>query len=249
MNVFTKKNKTFFVLPFNIGVALKRPILPALPGREFRHKHQLPLCIVEAYIFILSSLLFNFGREQRGKMSEQNSKIKSPDEIFRNKKRAARDHLRLAVYELPPDYFTVTLADPRNAVLITEGEAGREAYFVYGRFKSKELQRREGLSHNQPNGAAGENDFAETTPLATFSLSPDSDEDDDEPDVQFDRFAFCAWKSKPEGFENAAGKFENLGARRLAGDELANELNNFGLSWILGYELTAEESQKIIDQD
>lgn len=157
-----------------------------------------------------------------------------------------RDYLRLAVYELPADYFTMTLADPRNAVLITEGEAGREAYFVYGRFKSKELQRREGLSHNQPNGAAGENDFAETTPLATFSLSPDWD-DKDELDEQFDRFAFCAWKSKPEGFENAARKFEKLGARKLAGDELAEELDNFGLSWILGYELTSEEAQKVLN--
>lgn len=90
------------------------------------------------------------------------------------------------------------------------------------------------------------NDFRNTTPLATFSLSPDSDEDD-EPDEQFDRFAFCAWKSKPEGFENAARKFEKLGARRLDGDELAEELNNFGLSWILGYELTSEEAQKILD--
>jgi hypothetical protein len=181
-------------------------------------------------------------------MSEQNSKIKSPDEIFRNKKRVMRDHLQLAIYELPADYFTVTLADPRNTVLITEGEAGREAYFVYGRFKSKELQRREGLSHNQPNGAASENDFAETIQLATFSLHPDSDDDEDEPNERYDRFAFCAWKSKPEGFENASRKFEKLGARKLTGDELAEELDNFGLSWILGYELTAEEAQKILDE-
>lgn len=180
-------------------------------------------------------------------MNEATPKIKSPDDIFRNKKRSLRDYLRLAVYELPPDYFTVTLADPDNAVFITEGEAGPEAYFVYGRFKSKELQRREGLSHNQPNGEANENDFRNTTPLATFSLSPDSDED--EPIEEFDRFAFCAWKSKPEGFENAARKFEKLGARRLAGDELAEELNNFGLSWILGYELTSEEAQKILDDN
>lgn len=178
-------------------------------------------------------------------MNEATSEIKSPDDILRNKKRSLRDHLRLAVYELPPDYFTVTLADARNAVYITEKEAGSEAYFVYGRFKSKELQKGEGLSHNQP-GAAGENDFRNTTPLATFSLSPDSDDEDDELDERFDRFAFCAWKSKPEGFENAAGKFEKLGARKLAGDELKEELDNFGLSWILGYDLTPEEAQKIL---
>lgn len=180
-------------------------------------------------------------------MDKEISEIKSPDEILRNKKRSLRDYLQLAVYELPAGYFTVTLADPRNTVYITEIEAGGEAYFVYGRFKSQELQRREGLSHNQPDGAESENDFAETTPLATFSLSPDSDEEDDEPNEQFDRFAFCAWKSKPEGFENAAGKFEKLGARKLAGDELAKELDNFGLSWILGYELSVEERQKILD--
>lgn len=178
-------------------------------------------------------------------MIKQDPKIKSPNEILRNKKRSLRDHLRLAIYELPADYFTVTLADPRNAVLITEGESGREAYFVYGRFKSKELQRREGLLHNQPNVAASEKDFAETTPLATFSLHSDSD---DEPEERYDRFSFCAWKSKPEGFENAARKFEKLGARKLAGDELAEELGNFGLSWILGYELTSEERQKILDE-
>lgn len=78
-----------------------------------------------------------------------------------------RDRLKIAIYEIPPDYFTVTLADPNNAVLITVGEAGREACFVYGRFKSKELQKKEGLSQNQPD-AADENDFRKTTPVATF---------------------------------------------------------------------------------
>ena len=179
-------------------------------------------------------------------MSEQNSKIKSPDEIFRNKKRARRDHLQLAIYEIPADYFSVTLADPHNAVLITEGEAGRDAYFIYGRFKSKELQMDEGLSQNQM-GAPDENDFAAGTRLATFSLQPDSD-DEDKPNERFDRFAFCAWKSKPEAFENAGLKFERLGARRLSGDELANELDNFGLSWILGYELSSTEAQEFLDR-
>lgn len=182
-------------------------------------------------------------------MNEATSEIKSPDDILRNKKRSLRDYLRLAVYDLPPDYFTVTLADPRNAVYITEKEAGGDAYFVYGRFKSKELQRREGLSHNQPDGAANENDFRNTTPLATFSLSPDADEEEgNEPHEQFDRFAFCAWKTKPEGFENAARKFEKLGARKLVGEELATELSNFGLSWILGYELTIKEREKILGE-
>ena len=180
-------------------------------------------------------------------MGKEKTKIKSPEEILRDIKRAKRDHLRLAVYELPPDYFTVTLRDPKNAVLITVGEAGHEAHFVYGRFKSKELQKREGLLQYQTNGAASESDFHKITRLASFTLDPASD-DHHEPDERFDRFAFCAFESKPEGFENAAEKFEKLGARRLAGDELAEELNNFGLSWILGYELTSAESQKILDQ-
>ena len=89
-------------------------------------------------------------------MIKENSEIKSPNDILRNRKRSLRDRLQLAIYEFPPDYFTVTFADPNNAVLITEGEAGREAYFVYGRFKSKELHRKEGLPHNQPDGAAAE---------------------------------------------------------------------------------------------
>lgn len=111
-------------------------------------------------------------------MIKENSEIKSPNDILRNRKRSLRDRLQLAIYEFPPDYFTVTFADPNNAVLITEGEAGREAYFVYGRFKSKELHRKEGLPHNQPDGAADENDFRQTNSLATFSLSPDSDDED-----------------------------------------------------------------------
>lgn len=179
-------------------------------------------------------------------MTKEISGIKSPDEIFQNKKSALRDDLRLAIYEFPPDYFTATLADPNNAVLITEGEAGREALFVYGRFKSKELQKKEGLSESQSD-AACESDFADGTRLATFSLHSESDSED-KPDERYDRFAFCAWKSKPEGFENAARKFERLGARRLLGDELANEMDNFGLSWILGYETSSAEREKILDQ-
>lgn len=180
-------------------------------------------------------------------MGKEKSKIKSPEEILRDIKRAKRDHLRLALYELPPDYFTVTLRDPKNAVFITAGEAGSEAHFVYGRFKSKELQKREGLLQYQMNGAASENDFIKITRLASSMLDSASD-DHHEPDERFDRFAFCAWKSKAEGFENAARKFEKLGARKLASTELAEELGNFGLSWILGYELTSEEKQKILNE-
>ncbi len=78
-------------------------------------------------------------------------------------------------------------------------------------------------------------------------LQPDSD-DLREAHERFDRFAFCAWKSKPEGFENAARKFERRGARKLVGDELAEVLDNFGLSWILGYKLSSEEARKILGE-
>jgi hypothetical protein len=179
-------------------------------------------------------------------MTEETSEMKSPDEILRNYKKSMHDRLPLAVFEIPRDFFTVALAAPRNAVSITQGETGPGAYFIYGRFKSKKLQKAEGLSQNVAGGA-NENDFANKTPLATFSFQNDSDSED-EPDGRYDLFAFCAWKSKPEGFENAAPKLENLGARRLSGDELAGELDNFSLSWILGYELSASEAQKILDQ-
>lgn len=163
-------------------------------------------------------------------MVKENSDIKSPDEILRNYKKSMRDRLQLAVFEIPQDFFTVTLAKPKNAVYITQDEAGKGAYFVYGRFKSKELQKEEGLSQNRRDGT-DENNFAERTRLATFSLQPDSD-DEDEPGERYDRFAFCAWQSKPEAFENAAPKFERLGARRLSDEELMNELDNFGLELI-----------------
>ncbi len=38
-------------------------------------------------------------------------------------------------------------------------------------------------------------------------------------------------------------------ARKVTNSELAEELNNFGLSWIMGYNLTSEEAQKILDRN
>lgn len=48
-----------------------------------------------------------------------------------------RDDLHLAMFEIPSDFFSETMSKQENAIYITEGAAGKEAYFVYGRFKSK----------------------------------------------------------------------------------------------------------------
>lgn len=175
-------------------------------------------------------------------MIEQKSEIKSPDEIVRNYKKSMREYLQLAVFELPPDFFTVTMAKPENAVLIYEREAGKDAYFVYGRFKSLRLHRQEKLSQGSDDGISALA-FAEEKKLATFTLQPD----DENGSEFYDLFAFCGWRSKSEGFENAARKFERLGLTKLSGDELERELSNPGLSWILGYELSESEIGSVID--
>lgn len=177
--------------------------------------------------------------------SEPTAEIKSPDEILRSYIKSMRESLRLAVFEVPPDFFTDTMAKRENAVLIYEGEAGKDPYFVYGRFKSLELQAQENLSQESNGNRIDAIDFAEEMNLATFVLQ--SDDDDEDADELYDLFALCGWRSKVEGFENAARKFERLGTRRRSGNELKRELSNPGLSWILGYELTQEEAQRVIE--
>lgn len=156
-----------------------------------------------------------------------------------------REYLQLAVFELPPDFFTQIMSQPENAVLIYENEAGKDAYFVYGRFKSLKLQAQESSSQQSNGNSVDALRFAEEMKLATFALQPDDDGDGE--DELYDLFAFCGWRSKPEGFENAARKFERLGARRLPSVELKKELSNPGLSWILGYELAPKEMQTVIE--
>jgi hypothetical protein len=44
-------------------------------------------------------------------------------------------------------------------------------------------------------------------------------------------------------------KFNLLDARRLSDEALANEFDNCGLSWILGYDLSSSEARKFLDQN
>lgn len=156
-----------------------------------------------------------------------------------------REHLHLAVFELPSNFFTETMSQPENAILIYESEAGKDAYFVYGRFKSLKSQAQENLPQQSNGNRIDALQIVEEMKLATFALQPDDDGEGE--DELYDLFAFCGWRSKPEGFENAVRKFERLGARRLPSVELERELSNPGLSWILGYELTPEEMRSVIE--